>query len=175
MLDTLRIFADDIATLCAPGETPLAIGGVMYHGGAERPVGRAGPRWRDVRFDGAGLSSARAELAVERLVGGETLRSFPGSAAEAAKRAVEASDNPALLVTDRRVAVVRVTPSPVLHWAVPREQVLSVAHRRHWLWQGRIEVAFTDTSSVRLVAGVLLARRAKRLARAWAGARDRTS
>ncbi|MCH1865101.1 hypothetical protein [Nocardioides sp. CFH 31398] len=171
MLDTLKLFADDIATLCVPGETPLAVGGVMYHGGAERAVGQVDPRWRSVRFDGVGLSSARAELAVERMVGGETLRSFPGSDAEAAKRAVEASDNPALLVTDRRVAVVRVAPSPVLHWAVPRERVLHVAHRRHWLWQGRLEVAFVDGSSVRLVAGALLARRATRLARAWAGGR----
>ena len=119
---------------------------------------------------------------VDRALGGVVGRGGPDSVAAACKAGLGSSVD--LVVTDRRVGLSEEDPdaSPVevavadgstrtvapRRWTVvlPRAVVQGVRRRRRPLELGRLELAFTDGSSITLTAGVVSTRRANRLAAA---------
>ena len=143
MLSYAKIYADELAELCAPGETAGDVISVMCNSGRERHADET----QAVDFDP--LNGLAGELA-----------------------AAATSASVFLAVTDRRILVVDglsggADPRPV--WSCALGDVAVLRHDpRLPLAVGRMLVGFTDGSLVRLWAGIFLPFAARRFAASFA-------
>lgn len=167
MLDYLSIYADELAALCAPGEQALALLTVQYAPGEEH----VGPRASSVTFDPLdGLSVSAWDDAAGAAVTGITLRGEPGCMAAHVKSALGGPSSE-LVATNQRVFLVdELGGKPTRpSWSISIRDVAITPDPR-WNQRGRITLRFRDGSLLRLVAGYLSGRKARRFCNAVAGA-----
>lgn len=165
MFDYLKIHYDELLTHCGPGEQPLALVSATYIEGDEGSVAPSG-----VTFDMHGLSVAAWEHGIEGLLAGKTLFVSRGITALHVKQATLGSPD-LLLTTHRLIALddgmlgsdngARVT------WAIPLSEVATIRHSPRFFQAGRLLIAFADGSAIRLMAGIVFAKRAKAFAAAF--------
>ena len=168
MLDPARVYASELAALCAPGEQVVAALSFTYHPGQEL---NAEPAVDRVSFDPIdGLDVPRWNRAAERFVGGVILDVRRGSDA-ASLVAVDRADLAVttLVLTDARLFVAKHKPNeaPSLGWARPRDSVAEIVWSPRLFQFGRVELRFQDGSIVRLMAGLLFPMAARRFVRTW--------
>lgn len=167
MFDYFKVFYDNWLALCGPGEQPLALLMVQYSPGHEQ-LGQ--PR-DGVHFDPLnGLQVDRWERGLERFMGGDTLYA-PGGGGRALELRREASGMPHLLLTNQRLVVVHGQPSRPEEmratWWCPLAEIATMRVSPRFLQAGRIFVGFVDGSAIRLMGGMVSARKARRFADAF--------
>jgi len=167
MLDYLSIYADELAALCGPGEQALALLTVQYAPGEER----VGPRESSVTFDPlGGLSVSAWDDAAGAAVQGVTLHGEPGCMAAQVKSALEGPSTDLVATNQRLLLVEDLGGEPTLpSWGISIRDVAITPDPR-WNQRGRIALRFRDGSLIRLVAGYLSGRKARRFCNAVVGA-----
>lgn len=167
-MDNVRIWAPKLAPLLEDGERALEYGHASYHPGRE-DLGRPKPRLlsRDPADWILGGPTAEGIEAAENVVSGTSLVGWAGCAALAFKDALSA--DPHLLLTDRRVIVVRRTPQATLAatWQLPRRAVMRLERAPRFGQAGRVWIALGDGSGLAVVLGYFRAGAARRLVTAW--------
>lgn len=173
MLSYAKIYADELAELCAPGETAVDAISVMYNSGLEQHPDETNA----MTFDPLnGLSVDSWDDAATSAIGGLTLDVRRGHlAGELAEAAASASVH--LAVTSQRILVVDGLSGgadPRNVWSSALGDVAVLRHDpRLPLEVGRMLVGFTDGSLVRLWAGIFLPFTARRFAASFASAAHR--
>nr|NLD41261.1 hypothetical protein [Actinomycetales bacterium] len=162
MFNYLRIHYDELLSHCSAGEEPLALAMVAYAPGNEE----IGEEPSGVTFDLNGLSVENWERGLDRLLVGDTLFAPEGGMAMKLRQA--ALGQPELLLTSHRLVALEgflaSEEGTVVAWSCPLEDVATVRHNPRFLQAGRMLVIFEDGSAIRLMAGVVSAKRARRLA-----------
>ena len=155
--DPETIYTAQLAGMLASGERVLAAATASYFSGHEE-LGQPGY----LSFDLVnGLSSSTLEGAAVRAVSGLTLVGFPGSLATVARDALR--DANTLVVTDRRVRFAQLETHGNLIAVIGRHQVAGAVLEPRIFQSGRVTVAFTDGSMLRVMCGMFSARAARRL------------
>lgn len=166
MIDYLRLYADELAGICAPGERVLALAGVQYAAGEEQ----LGSPARGVSFDIVnGLSVARWNAAAYQFIGGASLAGAPGSAATHLRDTVDPHPLVELALTNQRLLLLTNLggSNPInIEWSCPLRIVAGIRHEPRWNQRGRITIAFSDGSLVRLIAGYIFTGKARRFVEA---------
>lgn len=165
MLDSLRVFAREIATVLLPGEQPLFCGVVAYFPGEEElGVPAEGNDLLDVVM---GAVSEKDQRRADRLLTGRTLIGWPGCEAQQLSAVLMRPGTVELLLTDQRLVLL--DTDWTVRWSYPRDRVRSIVHRWRLGQAGRVGVQLGDGSALALVLGVFSGARARRLLRAWRG------
>ena len=162
-----QVYADELAELLQPGEALLRAVMAQYLAGAEE----TGPVDNVVTFDPInGLYVASWDRAMTKAMGGVTLRGDHGSLAATCARSFDHADH--LVLTTQRLMVVHLGPKQgKLAWHAPLAAVVELAHDPRLFQHGRIRVAFSDASLLRLGCGYLFPGAARRVAGAFADVR----
>lgn len=167
MLPYAKIYADELAGLCHPGEEAVDAISVMYNAGREKQSGETNA----VTFDPLnGLSVDAWNNAATRAIGGLTLDLRRGRHA-AGLASAAASTTIFLVVTTHRLLVVDGISdgAPRVVWGADLSSVAVLRHDpRLPLEVGRMLVGFIDGSLVRLWAGLVSPFAARRFARSFA-------
>lgn len=179
LLDTLKIYRDDLRPLLADDEEPLAMAAVSLAFGARRTDRPSGDtrdrdrssgrrsvldrlagvidpawRWNDVDFD--------------QVIGGVTVSGRAGSWAHRLAAAVDEAPGTYVVVTDRRLFVLRRPGDQgrAVAFEVPLQAIAGARRRGRGYSRGRVVVEFADSSTLALHAGFVDAGRADGLVRA---------
>lgn len=153
---------------CRPGERVLASAAVRYHPGHE-DLGRPPGSWGEEAASYAlQVGGPRTDRFFDRLVGGTSLRGWPGCWAEGLRDVVDADVlGVELAVTDQRVLALPFQQGEQLLWVAERGQVTGLRRAPRPLQRGRLRVDLADGSTVMVLTGMLATRSAVRLAGAW--------
>lgn len=177
----LWLLPADAREQLAPGEQPLAWERLLTTVADDR-IGK-NPRGRIVTgfsFDPVAGGIRSDDGFVERMIGGASATGAADSVAAGWARAVESTTSQHVLVTDRRLLLAEEVDHPAggrdgkghkrrtitVHAGIPRAAVAEVRHRPRPLLAGRLQVVFTDGSTVALTTGVVSWRPARRVVRA---------
>ncbi len=163
LLNRLEIFADKLRGVLEPGETATFLGAATYIAGDEQ-LGEDRPRF-DIALDLPdlllGLPIPVLQARMDELLIGRSLVGDPGCRAEALASVL--SPTPDLLVTDRRLLVVKQDGNAFrVLWQAPREAIIAAAPAGRPGQRGRVRLVLGDGSGLAVVLGLVLPGRAKR-------------
>ncbi|NHB85697.1 hypothetical protein G7085_16780 [Tessaracoccus sp. HDW20] len=160
-MDSAFVYGDRIAEALRDGERLDGAFMVAYMAGEERMgLPDPGPSFDLVN----GLDVPAWNAAAERLVAGVSLVGAPGTLAHSAKGAFSGGEADHLLITGERIAAAHVDGQRAsLVWEAPRAALLGARRSPRLLQRGRVTLAWSDGSLLRLVAGMVFTREAHRL------------
>jgi len=161
-VDSAFVYADQIADALRDGERLDGAFMVAYMAGEERR-GRPdrGPSFDPVN----GLDVPAWNAAAEALVAGVSLVGARGTLAHSARDAFSGGGANHLLITGERIAAAFVDGQRAsLVWEAPRAALLGARRSPRLFQRGRVTLVWADGSLLRLVAGMVFTREARRLA-----------
>lgn len=150
------MYAEELGRLCLAGEEIVDMISVQYTRGRERRTSDT----NRVSFSlPEGLSVESWNERAGQLIIGLSLDLRRGEQAEELAQACKRGASFLALTSQRLLAVDRITGSDefVVFWSADLATVERISHSPMWLFQwGRIRVSFTDGSTVRLMAGLVV-------------------
>lgn len=166
MFDYLKLYREELSALCGPGEWPLALAKVTYVQGHE-DIGRRGP---SVSFDPiVGLDVRSWNEAADKAIGGTSLIAPRGGMAVSLHRV--AMNMPELLLTTAQLMAIAGTLGRAqkmkIAWRCTLDDIDAISHQPRFAQRGRLYIRFTDDSAIRLMAGMLSAKKARALVEAF--------
>lgn len=161
----VALLPDGLLAQLQPGETALGYESASMMGAADRAGRSEKPRpvtGVDLNPFAGGITTDPDYLTVK--LSGVGAAGAPGVGSQF--MAALGSDGDALLLTDRRIMVTRVTTSEVVVQA-PSSSIVYMRAAPRLLQFGRLEIGFTDGSVVRPMLAMLIPRATKRFLRAF--------